>query len=166
MNPPDKPGLAGALRSLAEKLGKVANHLERSESRTEAPDGPDSLALSLAEAELENRSRRHTDFEGDMFTAPGWIILLCVFVSQSRGSPITTSMLARRARIAETTAWRWVCLFAKRGLVEAPQALPSRAEVYVHLTQGGMDTMRDHLLDGTRSLANLLELPNGPAERI
>jgi DNA-binding MarR family transcriptional regulator len=59
---------------------------------------------------------RHLD--ADLFADPAYDILLDLFASGEEGRPVSMSSGAYAARVARTTALRWIRLLEKRGLIE------------------------------------------------
>lgn len=115
---------------------KVSSFQESSD-----PGHGDTL-LRLARS-LYNARRRRDRTAGitDLFSEPGWDILLDVFIAQRSGQEIQVSSVCIEAGVPSTTTLRWLTRLEREGLVYRALDNADGRRRYVRLTEAGTALM-------------------------
>jgi len=102
----------------------------------------------LAHIAAELLRLRHTRaevFDADIFSEPGWNILLDLFVCWSRGQNCSVSDLCIASAAPATTALRWLVKLDAMGLVARASDGEDRRRSLVFLSPRGRQKMIDYL---------------------
>ena len=127
-------------------FGKLANKSKL----LEAPRPPPDQLLKLAKRIHSLRRDRAEYFEPEIFSDPGWDILLLLYVAKREQSPMTAVTVCVESGVPTSTAVRWLRSLAGLGLVSEGDG-PDDAR-YVGLTAEGMRRMEGFLTDAWMTL--------------
>ena len=134
----DLSGELGALSAMlavyAEKEG------QRREAGARAP-----VTAGQVRAVLAARHARSAVFGMDLAN-PGWSLLLELFRAALEQRRVRLPRLATDARVAATTALRWLDLFAEAGFVRREPDPQRQGAWLLSLTDAGLDAMEDHFI--------------------
>lgn len=111
--------------------------------------GAEHAAAQLARRLLAERERVTRFLDPDLFADPAYDILLDLFACGEEGRPVSMSSSACVARVARTTALRWVRLLELRGLIERYADEVDRRSTLLRLT----DSARQSLMAYLRQIA-------------
>lgn len=112
------------------------------------PQDRDEIRLLVAQAWVSARNCITRSFDQELVSNPGWDIMLDLFINHMRKRSVFVCGLCLAAQVPQTTALRWIGNLQKRGFVSRSPDLQDRRRSYVHLTDIGLDRMRD-VLDAT-----------------
>lgn len=101
--------------------------------------------IRLATEELRRRRIKSQYLPREAFGDGIWIMLLDLFVSQSRGQRVSTKSACIAADVPERTALRWLEEAERDGLVERVPCQRDKRVKYVTLTGKGEDAVRSIL---------------------
>ena len=118
-------GRAGeGLRHVARSLDTMADLLEsHSVARiavmaAERAGGPhDRFLAELAKGVIRSRREREKFFPADLFSEPGWDMLLDLFVQRVAGKPVHVTSAIIAGAAPPTTSLRWLAVLERHGLV-------------------------------------------------
>jgi DNA-binding MarR family transcriptional regulator len=153
-NPPASAGRGSGLAEasplqhvsaeLTRLAGVVADHA-RQEAERRCPEATERVTARQLEAVLAPRYARSAVF-GMELANPGWSLLLELFRAHLEGRPVRIARLATDARVALTTALRWIELLRQAGFVRR-DADPGRpGGVLIVLTDAGAEAMEDYFV--------------------
>ena len=124
----------------ADGLGKAAGaHKGR------AP-APEELIL-LARKVYRARASRKSFLAGELFSEPGWEMLLALFEADAAGHRLTISNLCYASQAPDTTALRWLEKLCELGLVYRKRNPLDSRMVFVELEPKGRTAVRECLVD-------------------
>lgn len=106
----------------------------------------DMERLSKVAAELLRMRQARADvFDADMFSEPGWNILLDLFVCMCRAQNCSVSDLCVASGAPATTALRWLAKLDSMGLIARTNDGEDRRRCLVFLSPRGRQKMIDYL---------------------
>lgn len=76
----------------------------------------------------------------------GWSLLLELFRASLENQPVRLARLAADARVATTTAMRWIEAFVAAGLVRREADRDREGVVLLALTEAGNEAMEDYFV--------------------
>jgi DNA-binding MarR family transcriptional regulator len=122
----------------------LAQYAERDAGRREAAAG-ERVTVRQVEGVLAARYARSAVFGLDLAN-PGWSLMLELFRAYLEQRPVRLARLATDARVAATTAFRWMDLLTEAGFVRR-EADPARdGATLLSLTPAGSDAMEDYFV--------------------
>lgn len=147
---PESRGSAGRtfLEELSLDLTRYATMLAHYADREAERRRADALAQVTAGqvgAVLAARYARSAVFGLDL-ASPGWSLLLELFHAHLEKRPVHLARLATDARVAMTTALRWVTALSKAGFVRRESDPGRSGGVRIELTDAGKDAMEDYFI--------------------
>lgn len=101
--------------------------------------GPYARAIVTARAQIG----RHLD--PSLFADPAFDILLDLLASEQEGRKVNMSGCAYAARVARTTALRWICTLEEKGLVERTCDECDQRTTLVRLTAEARSSLINYL---------------------
>jgi DNA-binding transcriptional ArsR family regulator len=106
----------------------------------------DLLALAwLATEELNERRRRNSVFNPELFGEPAWDILLDLFVAKVRARKISVTSACIAADVPPTTALRWLTVLEQHGLIRRMNDEFDLRRTWVTLTDEGFRRFTTYL---------------------
>lgn len=114
--------------------------------RDRAAPIPDDVAM-LALRLWHERRWRDRHFQGcrDLFTDPGWDLMLNLLVSETEARTVTTTAACRSAGVAASTALRYIHLLEERAFVQRISDRMDARRVIVRLSPTGRREMIAYL---------------------
>lgn len=103
--------------------------------------------LSAARFSLDARQNRVEHFSPAMFGEPAWDLLLALYVTQADVPASAVSSLAKTARIAITTAFRWIDYLEEKRLIERQRSSADGRALTVALSAEGRARLEDYFAD-------------------
>lgn len=150
-------GIRGRLRELGSYLLALSEDdaslseeaadgwLLSSEAKKNIDDSPKLLAIALRE--YEDRMRRKSFLNAEIFGEPAWDILLDLFVAKVRGLRISVTSACIASQVPPTTALRWLTVLEDHGLIAREPDLLDGRRAWVQLTECGFKAMSGLLRD-------------------
>lgn len=138
-------------RDLTHLAGLVAAYAEEDAGRRER-EAVERVTLRQVEAVLAARYARSARF-GMELASPGWSLLLELFRAYLEKRPVRFARLATDARVAGTTALRWVDDLGAAGFVRRDADPERKGGVLIALTDAGIDAMEDYFVSVKLGLA-------------
>jgi len=103
------------------------------------------ITVSQLQAVQVARQSRSDAFGIDLAN-PGWSLLLELFRCYLEKRPVRLARLTENARVATTTALRWLDVLAERGLVERQPDPARQGASLLALTEAASDAMEDYFI--------------------
>ena len=123
---------------------------EAGASKTTAGDRAINFG-AYARAVVTARARIGVHLDPTLFADPAFDILLDLLASEEEGRKVSMSSCACAARVARTTALRWICVLERKGLVERVPDSRDQRVTLVQLT----DNARSALLRYLRQISQV-----------
>ena len=93
---------------------------------------------------LARRARARV-FGAELFSDPGWDVLLSLFVARLRQQKVTFEQLGRDVALSANLAARWINTLNKHGLVRLRSDHGDNRRISVELSAKGAEAMREWL---------------------
>jgi len=136
------------LEELSRELGSVSERIS-SYSELDAlrrkGRARERITVSQLQAVQVARQSRSDAFGIDLAN-PGWSLLLELFRCYLEKRPVRLARLTENARVATTTALRWLDVLAERGLVERQPDPARQGASLLALTEAASDAMEDYFI--------------------
>jgi DNA-binding MarR family transcriptional regulator len=133
--------LSAELSALSAMLALYA---EQEAQRREA-SARDRVTPAQVQAMVAARHARSAVFGMDLAN-PGWSLLLELFRAYLEQRPVRLARLATDARVAATTATRWVEQFIAAGFVRREADGERQGGIMLALTDAGTDALEDYFV--------------------
>jgi PAS domain S-box-containing protein len=105
-----------------------------------------ALLLDCAQMLISIRHDRSSVLSTSMILDTAWDVLLAAYVAEAKGRSIDVPGLARRARVSETRAGRWIAALLKEGALEIETRLTDpHAPKSFRLTSGTHASLESYL---------------------
>jgi DNA-binding MarR family transcriptional regulator len=127
---------------LTSTAALLAHYAEQDARRVEAK-AREGVTARHVEAVLAARYARSAVFGLDLAN-PGWSLLLELYRAALERKPVRLGRLATDARVALTTAMRWVNQLHAAGFVSRAPHPERPGAVSISLTAAGLEAMEDH----------------------
>jgi predicted transcriptional regulator len=143
---------AGAARTFLEDLSRDLTHVAILLARYAHEDAvrresavEHRVTARQVQAVLAARYARSPRFGLDVAN-PGWSLLLELFLAYLEKRPVRMARLATSARVAMTTALRWVDQLSDADFVRRQPSTERQGGVDIVLTEAGVDAMEDYFV--------------------
>ena len=93
---------------------------------------------------LKARDRRGEFINSKLFGEPAWDMLLELYLAELRQFRVPISSLGVSARVAPTTALRWIETLDREGLISKRADPLDRRRIFVELSAAGSERMRSY----------------------
>lgn len=136
------------LEELSDKLAAVGGTLSRyaeEEARQREEEAWRPITAGQVRALLAARYARSERLGLDLANA-GWSLLLELFLAELEKRPARLARVAADARVAGTTALRWVEAFVGAGLVRRDSHPEHEGVYFLALTEAGSEAMEDYFI--------------------
>ncbi|EPR14183.1 hypothetical protein M527_29150 [Sphingobium indicum IP26] len=137
--------IKSATLSLAEALGlklvdgrKLRVSAEPSR-RIDVASDTSGLRLTLAKTWVKAMATVDAELGEDFVSSPVWPILIDLYISEATDRPVAISDACRAARIAPTTALRWVHVLEGRGFIYRQDDIRDKRRAFLRLTSLGRE---------------------------
>jgi len=107
----------------------------------------DACAVGVARRIYALAARRERRLGADLFSNPGWLMLLDLFVSESEGRRLSVTALCLGSRKPLATALRYVAVLCDAGLTKRSVDAVDARRSFVSLTDKGRRDLVALLLD-------------------
>lgn len=101
---------------------------------------------------IQERTRRATFFDEDLFADPAWDILLDLYQAELEQRRISVSSCCIAAKVPQTTALRWINRLLRQGMLERASDPLDGRRIFVALSDDASRAMYA-FLDGSRAAA-------------
>lgn len=101
--------------------------------------GKNSVLNKLAKLIYSLRRMREKFIDGDLFSEPGWDIILNLFIARSEGRMLTVSAACRGGCVAPTTALRWIDRLEEIGFLRRENNPDDQRIIWVVMTDAGFE---------------------------
>lgn len=116
----------------------------------------DDLLLSwFAREEYEERRRRGSYFDENLFGEPTWDILLDLFSNQVIGRRISVSSACIASCVPQSTALRWLQVLIDRGLIERVRDSVDGRRAWLHLPEKTYTAIAKYLVERAEKRSGL-----------
>jgi DNA-binding MarR family transcriptional regulator len=101
--------------------------------------GADAGAAHLSLIELASRIHRARRerlhyFSDELFSDPGWDMILSLYCAEGRGERLSVTALGHTVGLPQTTAVRWIKSLSEAGLIERERDEHDRRRSFLRLT--------------------------------
>ncbi|MGB7656519.1 MAG: MarR family transcriptional regulator [Novosphingobium sp.] len=151
----DEPILKFRLRDIGQYLIELSEeaNLGSAEHSTEAQRKSPGMARTddtprlrvLALNEYRDRRARAKHFNANLFSEPGWDILLDLFLAKIDGLQISVTSSCLATSCPPTTALRWVYILEEQGLIFRAADIKDQRRSWLTISDDGVDRMRTYL---------------------
>jgi hypothetical protein len=135
--PSSKTQIAAELRTIADQIEAIQSSFDLKEG-VRAKNSADSALRAYIRA----RRARDSVMPSDIFSDPGWDILLDLLLSHLEKKRVSVSAACIAAAVPSTTALRWISLLETRGAIRRVADPGDRRRSHLELTP----TIRENLL--------------------
>jgi DNA-binding MarR family transcriptional regulator len=90
---------------------------------------------------IDDRARRLSYFDRELFADPAWDILLELFVAAAEGREMPITSLCVASHVPGTTMLRWIGQLVARGMVRRERDRTDKRRVLVSLTEKALAGM-------------------------
>lgn len=104
--------------------------------------------LSRAELIYNIRKWRTRCFDSDIFSEPGWDILLDLYIHHVKGRKLKITGLSQGNDIPTSTALRWLQVLERKGLISREDSCSDSRITWIVITPGGVARMQHFLTHG------------------
>ncbi|MFN3387416.1 MAG: hypothetical protein ACK40O_00680 [Allosphingosinicella sp.] len=127
------------------RMTSLLVHYAEQDAARRASETAVRVSARQVEAVQAARYARSAVFGADL-ASPGWSLLLELFRAYLEKRPVRLGRLATDARVAATTALRWVELLCDGGFVRREADGERQGGVLIALTDAGVDAMEDYFV--------------------
>ena len=135
--------LSNAVDDLAKRLADIEVALARDKMPARSPS--DEKLAALASALSRMRQRRGRQFPAELFSEPGWDMLLDLFINRVRGLRVATTSLCLASNAPQATALRYIAKLEEHGMLRKFAAPEDRRMVLIEISAKGFGLMRKSL---------------------
>ena len=143
-DPADRTFLDDLSLDLTALAAMLAHYAERYQRRRQR-EAHDRITPEQVRTLLAARYARTAAFGHDLCN-PGWSLLLELFKADLEKRPVNLAQLATNARVARTTALRWVRDLSTSGFVPRAPDAHVRSGMEIALTDAGREAMEDQFV--------------------
>lgn len=144
---------AEELAQLTRVISDVADQVAR---RQLLPPQKGAVNPSHLKAVLYARQLRNRHFPKGLFSDPAWDMLLDLYVARLRETRVSVTSLASASGVPPATAYRWMVLLLRHGLIERTPDPTDKRRVFVVLTDAGAERMRAYFEEPGVVLSRLI----------
>lgn len=94
---------------------------------------------------IRSRARRSQYFSGDLFSEPGWDILLDLYASHIAQRRVSVTSLCVASGVPTTTALRWIKGLESRGMIVRESDPLDGRRMYLSLSASAVEAMKSYL---------------------
>lgn len=141
---------ADAIQQIAEII-QAMDAMEGTEEKSRKRDnGSDSVftfrneLLVLLRNEISKRDLRRKYFPSELFSEPGWNILLDMYESLLRDRAVSVTDACIASQSAPTTALRWLQRLVELDLVERRPSTSDNRVTYLSLSEQAVQSLREY----------------------
>lgn len=141
---------ADAIQQIAEIIQAIATTEGTGEKSRKSDIGTDSVFtfrndfLPLLRNEVSKRNLRRKYFPSELFSEPGWNILLDMYDSLLRDRAVCVTDACIASQSPPTTALRWLQRLEELGLVERRPSTSDSRVTYLSLSEQAVQSLREY----------------------
>lgn len=126
----------------ASLIKDLCGVLERYSARPALTEMEQERAIDIAaERVWESRRARAQVISPHLLGEPGWDMLIDLFIAERRGRASLVKSVCLASGVPYTTAWRWLRVLEREGLVRLASDSKDLRRVVVRISEAGYDKM-------------------------